>query len=90
MTEETGKTGGGEKTKKRLMIIVATTSLPAVDRPNANRWNAARSCQNEFDTAQPSSKSAERGNTNLRSRIVVNIALFKLTSSSSLSSLKVA
>ena len=27
------------------MIIVATTSLPAVDRPNANRWNAARSCQ---------------------------------------------
>ena len=27
------------------MIIVATTSLPAVDRPNADRWNAARSCQ---------------------------------------------
>ena len=38
------KWGGG---KKRLMIIVATTSLPAVDRPNANRWNAARSCQKE-------------------------------------------
>ena len=27
------------------MIIMATTSLPAVDRPNADRWNAARSCQ---------------------------------------------
>ena len=27
------------------MIIVATTSLPAFDRPNADRWNAARSCQ---------------------------------------------
>ena len=24
------------------MKIVATTSLPAVDRPNADRWNAAR------------------------------------------------
>ena len=35
------------------MIIVATTSLPAVDRPNAerpnaDRWNAARSCQKTF------------------------------------------
>ena len=28
------------------MIIVATTSLPAVDRPNADRWNATRSRQN--------------------------------------------
>ena len=27
------------------MIIVATTSLPAVDCPSANHWNAARSCQ---------------------------------------------
>jgi len=27
------------------MIIVATKSLPAVDRPNADRWNAVRSCQ---------------------------------------------
>ena len=27
------------------MQIVATTSLPAVDRPNADRWNAARSRQ---------------------------------------------
>ena len=27
------------------MIIVATTSLLAVDHPNADRWNTARSCQ---------------------------------------------
>ena len=27
------------------MITVATTSLPAVDHPNADRWNAARSRQ---------------------------------------------
>ena len=27
------------------MKIVATTSLPAVDHPNADRWNAARSRQ---------------------------------------------
>ena len=32
---------GGE----RLMIIVATTSLSTVDHPNADRWNATRSCQ---------------------------------------------
>ena len=39
---------GEKKTgkKKRIrMKIVATTSLPAVERPNADRWNAARSCQ---------------------------------------------
>ena len=35
----------GEKKEKRLMEIVATTSLPAVNRWNADRWNAARSCQ---------------------------------------------
>ena len=35
----------GKKEKKRRMKIVATTSLPAVDRPNADRWNTARSCQ---------------------------------------------
>ena len=45
--KKTGKTGeknGGEK-KKRQMKIVATTSLPAVDRSNADHWNAARSRQ---------------------------------------------
>ena len=30
------------------MIIVATTSLPAVDLPNADRLNAAYLCQNKF------------------------------------------
>ena len=32
--------------KKRMSFLVATTSLPAVDRPKADRWNAARSRQN--------------------------------------------
>ena len=40
--EENGEKTGG-KIEKRLMKIVATTSLPAVDRPNIDRWNAARS-----------------------------------------------
>ena len=44
-----GRDGGGKKTgkkkEKRRMKIVATTSLPAVDRLNADRWNAARSRQ---------------------------------------------
>ena len=42
-----GKNGKktGKKEEKRRMKIVATTSLPAVDRPNADRWNAARSRQ---------------------------------------------
>ena len=34
-----------KKKKKKRMKIVATTSLPAVDRRNADRLNAARSCQ---------------------------------------------
>ena len=41
--EKQGKNGG--KKEQRLMIIVATTSLQAVDCPNADRWNAAHSCQ---------------------------------------------
>ena len=45
--EKNGKKKRGKK-GKRLMNIVATTSLPAVDRPNADRWNAARSCQKYF------------------------------------------
>ena len=35
-----------KKEKKRMAFLVATTSLPAVYRPNNDRWNAARSCQN--------------------------------------------
>ena len=41
-----GRDGGNRKKRKRLMEIMATTSLPAVDRPNADRWNAARLWQN--------------------------------------------
>ena len=46
--KKTGKKNGkkkGKKKKKIRMKIVATTSLPAVDRPNADRWNAALSRQ---------------------------------------------
>ena len=39
-TRKKGEKMGGKD--KRLMITVATTSLPAVDRPNADRWNAER------------------------------------------------
>ena len=31
-----------------MAFLVATTSLPAVYRPNDDRWNAARSCQNDL------------------------------------------
>ena len=47
-----GRDGGEKKQEnrgkkeKRLMKIKATTSLQAVDRPNDDRWTAARSCQN--------------------------------------------
>ena len=34
-----------KKKKKRMTFLVATTSLPAVERPNADRWNVPRSCQ---------------------------------------------
>ena len=47
--KKTGKKNGGKKKEKRLMKIVATTSLPAVDLPNAANWNTARSCQLEND-----------------------------------------
>ena len=39
------KVDDGGKKEKNMWFLVATTSLPAVDRPNADRWNAARSCQ---------------------------------------------
>ena len=34
-----------KKKKKRMAFLVATMSLPAVYRPNDDRWNATRSCQ---------------------------------------------
>ena len=37
------------------MKIVATTSLPAVDCPNANRWNATRSCQKKREKTDENS-----------------------------------
>ena len=40
-----GKGGGDGEKKKRMMKIVATKSLPAVSRPNADRWNASGSIQ---------------------------------------------
>ena len=38
--------------KKRMAILVATTSLPAVYRPNDDCWNAARSCQFKLKVAE--------------------------------------
>ena len=49
---ETGKTGGGGRKRKRLMIIVGTTSLPTVDRPNIDRWSATCSCQYKQDSGK--------------------------------------
>ena len=36
-----------KREKKRMAFLVATMSLPAVYRPNDDRPNAARSCQNQ-------------------------------------------
>jgi len=61
-----GKTGKKKKKKeKRRMKIVATTSLPAVDRPNADRWNAARSRQ-FFSKANPNSIQSNSRHLDLR------------------------
>ena len=46
---KTGKKTGGKKQRK-TMKIVATTSLPAVDRPNADRCNAACSGQKQVSS----------------------------------------
>ena len=53
--EKTGGKQGKKETegKKRLMIIVATPSLPAVDDPNADHWNAARLCQKQPNVNMP-------------------------------------
>ena len=39
------ETGGKKNMKKRQIKLVATTSLPAVDRPNVDHWNTTGSCQ---------------------------------------------
>ena len=46
------------------MKIVATTSLPAVDRPNADRWNAARSRQFIAKNTQKGYFSIKNGTKN--------------------------
>ena len=51
--KRTEKEKAGKKKKKRRMEIVATMSLPAVECPNADRWNAARSCQNHLGIGGP-------------------------------------
>ena len=43
-----GRDGEKKKGGGKWMKIVATTSLQAVDRPNADRWNAARSRRQKF------------------------------------------
>ena len=45
-----------KKEKKRMAFLVATTSLPAVYRPNDDRWNAARSCQKSKEQLQRQQK----------------------------------
>ena len=41
----TGTPHARAKRKKRMAFLVVTTSLPAVFRPNDDRWNAPRSCK---------------------------------------------
>ena len=43
-----------KKKEKNVVFIGHYTSLPAVNRPNADRWNAARSSQNYCYTASAS------------------------------------
>ena len=49
------------------MRIVATTSLPAVDRPNANRWNAARSYQKRMASVLLLNRWTKNVSSSLRS-----------------------
>ena len=60
-----GEKNGEKKKEKRLMEIVATTSLPAVDRPNADRWNAARSRQQHImkDSSEAKLQRTQTWNT---------------------------
>ena len=54
------------------MRIVATTSLPAVDRPNADRWNAARSCQKVLVRADLPPQ------TRVNTRVLVDCVLYSI------------
>ena len=54
------------------MKIVATTSLPAVDRPNADRWNAVRSHQKN-----PMERGCNESNFSIWVRRIYANMLFK-------------
>ena len=55
------------------MEIVATTSLPAVNHPNADRWNAARSCQKlEGSEKRKKCKPAPSKNVPRKSNLKIN------------------
>ena len=54
-----GEKKNGGKKRKRRMKIVATTSLPAVNRPNADRWNAA--CSRQFKGKNRPQSGIRRG-----------------------------
>ena len=43
-----------------MLFLVATTSLPAVDRSNADCWNAARLCQLKQQLSSAASEKCKR------------------------------
>ena len=59
------------------MKIVATTSLPAVDRPNADRWNAARSRQKSEISDRGGGGQAYLGKSPQFSRFLIMTAPLK-------------
>ena len=56
------------------MIIVATTSLPVVDRPNADRWNAARGANIEIQEKEKLHQVENEDNTSKNEIIMVFLA----------------
>ena len=66
-----------------MAFLVATTSLPAVDRPNADRWNAARSrqkSQSDRGKAGSSGKSGRSGSggSSACGHLVINHAILRI------------
>ena len=57
-----------------MAFLVATTSLPAVYRPNDDRWNAARSCQNDRTAFAPKNAKMNRSkNSSLKEQDYVTM-----------------
>ena len=54
------------------MRIVTITSLPAVDRPHADRWNAARLCQKVLVWADLPPQ------TRVNTRVLVDCVLYSI------------